>query len=260
MRKMREEIKEDKMLLAMAEDRLNQCSQQYMVTHTGFLDLRQRSLVENRCRQLCRGVQDVRCSFFGGYEDAERTVCLFLPDYASAEDSHPLAVIRAQAAEGGRALTHRDYLGSLIGLGIKREMIGDILISQNSADILVMDEIKEFLLLHYQNAGRTSLGLKEVPLSELRVPEVRSVEQKDTVASLRLDNVISSAFSLSRAKAAEAIRSGLVFVNSMQIEKTDMQVKEGDKLVLRGKGKAFLREVGNRTRKDRIFIITERFL
>ena len=80
------------------------------------------------------------------------------------------------------------------------------------------------------------------------------------MASLRLDNVLSSAFCLSRAKAAEAIRAGLVFVNSAPAEKPDLQVKEGDKLVLRGKGKAFLREVGGKTRKERIFIRTERYL
>ena len=83
---------------------------------------------------------------------------------------------------------------------------------------------------------------------------------RDTVASLRLDNVIASAFQLSRAKAADAIRAGIVFVNSMQVEKPDMQVEEGSKLVLRGKGKAFLREVGGRTRKDRITIIIERYV
>jgi RNA-binding protein YlmH len=83
---------------------------------------------------------------------------------------------------------------------------------------------------------------------------------KDTVASLRLDNVIASAFSLSRAKAAEAIRSGIVFVNSIQSEKPDMQVDEGAKLVLRGKGKAYLRVVGGRTRKDRLFVEIEKFV
>ena len=99
-----------------------------------------------------------------------------------------------------------------------------------------------------------------MPLSELYIPESRTVTVSDTVASLRLDNVISSAFQLSRAKAADAIRSGLVFVNSLQCEKPDTQVEEGSKLVLRGKGKAYLRNVGSRTRKDRIYITIERFV
>lgn len=253
-------MKEDKMLLAAAEDKFYQCSRQYRVTNTGFLDLRQRSLVENRCKELSREIPDVRCCFFGGYEDAERTAALFLPDYAALEDSHPLAVIRATAPFGGRALAHGDYLGSLIGLGVKREMIGDILVHGTGADILILEEINDFLLYNYHKAGRTLLQLEAVPLGDLRPPELRTKEQKDTVASLRLDNVAASAFSLSRAKASEAIRSGLVFVNGQQVEKIDFQVKESDKLVLRGKGKALLREVGGKTRKDRIFIVTERYL
>lgn len=256
---MRHEEKEDAILLAAAEDKFRQCGQQYMVTNTGFLDLRQRSLTQAHCARIGRNMPEVRCVFFGGYEDAERTIALFLPDYASEEDA-PIRAVRAEVLSSGEKLTHRDYLGSLTGLGIRRERIGDILIHETGADILVLEEMADFLLLHYSQAGRTALKVTEVPLAELRVPQTRSAIYKDTVASLRLDNVISSAFRLSRAKAAEAIRAGLVFVNSAQADKTDAQVREGDKLVLRGKGKAFLREVGVKTRKDRIFISIERYL
>lgn len=258
--KTRDESKEDKILLASAEDKFRQCSLRYMAANTGFLDLRQRGLVEALCRNLRRETPEVHCCFFGGYEDAERTICLFLPDYASEEDSSPLAVIRAETPSGAKTLTHRDYLGALTGLGVRREKIGDILPHDAGADIIIMEEIKDFLLYNYSQAGRVPLQVKAVPLDELNIPQQQTVLQKDTVASLRLDNVISSAFSLSRAKAAEAIRSGLVFVDSAPAEKTDMQVREGAKLVLRGKGKAFLRQVGGKTRKDRIFIVIERYL
>lgn len=251
--------KDDKMLLARAEDKLQQCLQQYRTTYTNFLDLHQRSLVEGLWRDLSRGASDVRCVFWGGYEDAERTVAAFLPDYAG-EDDCPLSIIRIKTPSGGRKLTHRDYLGSLMGLGLEREMIGDILTVENGADVIILDDICDFIMLNYSKAGRTSLELQALPLSELHVPEQQTVMIKDTVASLRLDNVVSAAFSLSRAKAADAIRAGLVFVNSIQSEKTDMQVDEGAKLVLRGKGKAYLREVGGRTRKDRIFISIEKFV
>lgn len=251
--------KDDKMLLAAVEDKFRQSSQQYRITYTNFLDLHQRSLVEPQWRELSRGTSDTRCVFWGGYEDAERTVAMFLPDYADESDC-PLSVIRIKTPPGGRKLTHRDYLGSLMGLGLKREMIGDILTVENGADVIILEDIEEFLLLNYSKAGRTTLQLEAVSLEELHVPEHRSVMVKDTVASLRLDNVVASAFSLSRAKAADAIRAGIVFVNSIQSEKPDMQVDEGAKLVLRGKGKAYLREVGGRTRKDRIFIAIERFV
>lgn len=251
--------KDDRMLLAQVEDKFQQCSQQYRIAYTNFLDLRQRSLVEKMFMELNRANDDVRCSFYGGYEDAERTLAVFMPDYADESDC-ALSVIRIKTPSGSRNLTHRDYLGSLMGLGLKREVIGDILVSDNSADIIILDDIKDFILLNYSKAGRTTLQLEAVPLTELHIPKVRTEMIKDTVASLRLDNVISSAFKLSRAKAAAAIRSGLIFVNSMQSEKLDMQVNEGDKLVFRGKGKAYLREIGGRTRKDRIFIAIERYI
>lgn len=250
--------KEDKMLLAGAEDKYQQCCQQYRLTHTAFLDLRQHSLVEKLCQKLCRGNADVRCVFYGGYEDAERTLAVFLPDYAALADC-PVSVIRISTAAGGKILTHRDYLGSLLALGLKREMTGDILVTDGGADLIILDEIKDFLLLNYDKAGRTALKLEAVPIGGLCIPEQKTVLVKDTVASLRLDNVIAAAFSLSRAKAAEAIRSGSVFVNSMEAEKPDMQVAEGCKLVLRGKGKAYLREVGKRTRKDRLAVVIERY-
>lgn len=247
------------MLVAGAEDKFRQCCQQYCMTYTNFLDLRQRSLIEISLRELGVSGSEVRCVFYGGYEDAERTMAVFLPDYADERDC-PLSVIRIKVPAGSRKLTHRDYLGSILGLGIRREMTGDILVTDSGAEIIVMDDVKEFILLNYCKAGRTTLKLEAVQVEELNIPEQKTVMINDTVASLRLDNVISSAFQMSRAKASEAIRGGFVFVNSMQSEKPDMQVDEGSKLVLRGKGKAYLKTVGGRTRKDRIFIEIERYL
>ena len=140
--------KEDKMLLAGAEDKFRQCCQQYCLTYTNFLDLRQRSLVEKSLRELGVSSSEARCVFYGGYEDAERTMAVFLPDYADERDC-PLSVIRIKAPSGGRKLTHRDYLGSLLGLGLKREMTGDILVTDSGADIIVMEEVKDFILFNY---------------------------------------------------------------------------------------------------------------
>lgn len=254
-----QQSKEDQILLSSMVDKFRQASEMYMPTSSHFLDMRQRTLVQNQWRNLGKGQSDIRLQFFGGYDEAERVVACYLPDYAGME-SLKLSVIRASAPSRGRQLTHRDYLGSLIGLGIKREFIGDILVDNNSADIIILDDIKEFLLTNYDKAGRTTLELETVPIDELHLPDLKSKIIKDTVASLRLDNVISSAFGTSRSKAAEAIKRGVVFVNSTQVMKVDSSVSEGDKLVLRGKGKAYVRKVGNRTRKDRIYIYIERFL
>ena len=263
-------MKEDNFFLAQIEDKLAQCENKYIVTRTGFLDSHQQSLARQYCRRHYLPVVEaeeadqaerppVRSVFFGGYEDAERVILINLPEYADLAEEEPLTVIRAEKREGGRELTHRDYLGSLTGLGIKREMIGDILVRDNGADIIALKEIAEFLLMNYGKAGRTTLSLSAVPIDKLIVPEKKLQYISDTVSSLRLDCIVASAFGLSRKKAAEAINRGIVFVDHVEVTKADAQVDEGSSIVLRGKGKARLAEIGGRSRKDRQYISIEKY-
>jgi len=186
-------------------------------------------------------------------------VAVFLPEYFSLEDSNPLDLLRI-SHNGYKELSHRDYLGSLMGLGIKREMIGDILVRNDGADIIILKSISQFLFTNYEKAGRTNLKADILPIDLLLVPEIRYESKRDTVASLRLDSVTASAFSMSRGMAAEAINEGRVFVNNQLCQKADRLVKEGDKLTLRGKGKAILEKVGDLTRKDRTVIIIKRYI
>ena len=253
-------MNEDKYLLANIEDKITRCREKDMLTHSLFLDLRQRSLAEGLARQA-----GIRRIYWGGWPDAQRTVLVCLPDYIEPDPSgtdifrdfpedEPLTVLRARTSEKAKTLTHRDYLGSLMSLGVKREFVGDILVRPEGADIVILREIREFLMMNYGRAGRTSFSLEEVPLAEILLPEQKVRYKSDTVASLRLDNVISSAFGGSRTSAAAAIKGGLVFVNNLQIEKPDHPVREGDSLVLRHRGKAVLEEIGGKSRKDRQYI------
>lgn len=239
--------KEDELLIAAAEDKRNQSENQYVLTHTGFLDMRQISLL--------KGVFGASCSFYGGYEDSERCIGAFVPDYCSEEDlKDELKILRVSVPKGSKKLSHRDYLGSLLGLGLDRSVSGDILVRDDGADIIVLSSIADFLLMNYSKAGRASLSCEILPVDELNTGDIRTQEKKDTVASLRLDNMVASAFNLARGKAQDAVKGGLVFVNGVQVEKPDKDVAEGDKIVLRGLGKALLSEVGGTTRKDRIFV------
>ena len=157
-------------------------------------------------------------------------------------------------------LTHRDYLGSLLGLGIDRSVTGDILVREDGADIIIVPEISGFLLAEYNQAGRIHFSTEVVPLTELTVPESRKEIIRDTVPSVRLDSIVSSAFRLSRAKAAEAIRGGIVSVDHIECLKPDMRVEEGSVIVLRGKGKTVLRSIGNESKKGRLWIVLEKYI
>ena len=255
----------DELLIARLEDKIQQAADNYMLTAGDFLDMHQRKIAEDYCkgRKL-----PVRYTFYGGYEDAERCMPVFLPDYiAISEDgqipeeiTELVRIVRVTAPKGGRTLTHRDYLGSLLALGLDREVTGDILVRQpdektgGGADIIVESGVAEFIEMNYDKAGRTNLTVQLLPISELDTGTQNIAQKHDTVASLRLDNIVSSAFALSRAKAAEAIRRGVVSVNSVEALKVDQEISEGDRIVLRGKGKAVLAEAGGRSRKDRIIV------
>ena len=252
----------DELLIARLEDKISQAADNYMLTAGDFLDMHQRKIAEDYCKSR---KLPVKYLFYGGYEDAERRMPVFLPDYIEADEEADevtdlLRIVRVTAPKGSRTLTHRDYLGSLLALGLDREVTGDILVRQpdektgGGADIIVETGVAEFIKLNYDKAGRTNLTVEILPIGELDTGTIKIVQKHDTVASLRLDNIVSSAFALSRAKAAEAIRRGIVSVNSMECLKVDQEITEGDRIVVRGKGKAVLRETGGRSRKDRIIV------
>lgn len=259
--------KEDKILLAGLEDKIRQSEDRYMITNSSFLDLRQRSLAE----MMSRSRSGLIYGFYGGYEDAERVIEVFFPEgfmtgenvsqhFRNIPGENPLTVIRADLKKGSPVLSHRDYLGALMGLGIRREMTGDILVRQDGADIIVMKEIAEFLLLNYMKAGRANLHLSEVSTEEIIYSAVGREKVFESVASLRLDNVVSAAFHVPRSRAAEMIAAGTVFLGGICEKKADRQVREGEKIVLRGKGKTVLKEIGGKSGKGRIMITLEKYV
>ena len=249
--------KEDKFLLSLAEDKMQQCLSRNVPTRTPFLDMREQTLVASHMRS----VHCANYAMLGGYEDAERRVCAFLPDYMTEDDFDDLRFLRVQTSAAlPKPLTHRDYLGALMGLGIKRETVGDILVRPDGADMIVLPEVAPFLLSDFKGAGRASFDCREIARDCLRLPDVATEVFRDTVPSLRLDCMVASAFRLSRTAAGEAVERGVVFVNGMQCLKTDAKVREGDKLVLRGSGKVLFRSVCGTSKKNRIFVEMERYV
>ena len=196
---------EERLLLARALDRLELARTRNIPACTGFLSPQERASVEN----LLGASGHPAHLFYGGYEGAERTVCAFLPDWlegadwAADPDSCPVRAIRCTWS--GVKLSHRDFLGAILGLGLDREKVGDLLVGDGVCDILALEEITDFLLLHLDQAGRAKLKAAPLPLDRLEPPEVKVKAIRDTVSSLRLDAVAASGFSLSRGRAAELI-------------------------------------------------------
>lgn len=187
---------------------------------------------------------------FGGYEDAQRQMVAFIPEYE--EPSFPLSVVKIISPRL-KNLTHRDFLGSILGLGIKREKCGDIIQSDGCCYAILSDDIASYVANELKKVGREGVRCELSSPEEIPVTEKKLTPVSGTVSSLRLDAVVSLFAGKGRSKASEAISGGLVFVNGVCIQKSDMRVSDGDIISVRGKGKATL-EVGGTSKKDRIFI------
>ncbi len=205
--------------------------------------------------------QDLACRVDGGYEGAERSVVSIFPYYMG--DEAKLVDIKFLQIEGNfkfSSVSHRDYLGSLMGLGIKREKIGDILLHENFCQIVADADIADYIIYNLKKVSNNTVKVKEITRSEL-LKSVQSFEEKSyTVSSLRVDNIISAAFNISRQKASKFIDVGFVTVDYEKIEKSSFIVPKGAILSVRKNGKFILSEVGNLTRKEKIKIKIKKFV
>lgn len=251
---------EERILLARVLDRLEQAENRSVPAHTPFLSPAEQACVTD----LLNAAGHPRHFFFGGFEGAERQLCVFLPDWQEQEDwlaapEDALTVLRAVFPRDADP-SHRDVLGSLMGLGITREKLGDILFGNGFCDVLCLADAAPILLSQWEGVGRWKIKLQQVSLSDLEIkpPEVRTV--RDTVATLRLDAVLASGFSTSRGKAADLIAAGRVMVNHRECTKADKAVAQGDVLTCRGLGKCVIKEVPGQSRKGRIMLVLERYI
>ncbi len=246
---------EDRLALAKVLDKAEQASVRNLPAATDFLSPQQRA----RALDLLRlaGISESAYVLQGGYEGAERQVLQFLPDWMEPEIAEtPIRCLRAVFREEEQ-LTHRDFLGSLMGMGIVREKVGDILVAPGSADLLVLEGVADFLLRSWSSAGRTRLRVSAIGLESLHIPVIQRKEVRDTVSSLRLDAVAASGFRLARGKAAALIESGKVQLNWRECVKPDKLLEAGDVVSARGFGKFELSEVGGLTRKGRVSIVLQ---
>lgn len=248
---------EDRVLLAKVWDKITGGMRKNIPAATGFLSPRELEL----CRFLL-GEQEGLYRF-GGYEDAERRMIVYLPEYLEEwyfqTEESPLVCLRATFYEGDSP-SHRDFLGALMGAGIARETVGDILVDKGSCDFFVTAEIAPYILQSFLGAGRTKLRLSKIPLSEVTVPEPEVKQIRDTLASLRLDGVVSSGFRIGRSLASDYIGAGRCAINGLPCTKPDKAVNEGDKISIRGLGKIRLTQVNGQTKKGRISVVIDRYV
>ncbi len=239
-------------LIRRAEDLRDRALRNGTPTHTGFLTPAEQYRLETWAKHA-----GARLLLHGGGADCERRAAFFLPEWMEEDAFDPkeyLSALRLRAFFGVPG--HRDYLGAILGMGVGREWVGDILVQEDGAYLFCMPSVLRHLL-SIDKVGRVSVKAEEVPPERVPVP-VRQVKQESfSVMSLRLDAILAGMFHLSRTEAARQIEAGAVSVNYEECLKCDRPVREGDVISLRGAGKGSVTGTGGTSRKGRLFVYAE---
>ena len=254
---------DDKLLLAKILDKIEFTKSKNKVESTDFLNLAEQDLAD----KFLKRIKFTNYYFFGGAGEAERKIIIFYPEKINEEmarknHSKIMSVIKIKLPiELSDEYDHRIYLGAIMKLGIEREKIGDISVKRRSAEIIIKNEIQNFLM---QNLGTlTRFSSCEIELNEidnLEEIETKKIEITEIVASLRLDNIVASLARTSRNKAVEILEQERVFLNFKNETKASKQVNVGDIITIRGKGRFEFKEIAGNTKKGRYVIKVNKFI
>lgn len=246
----------DHILRSRIEDTVRLCDKRGVPCFLGFLDLREQAFAQ---QLMPYNTADVTLSFFGGYPEAERAILCVAPAYyTTAQSDYPVCVVafryRAQTK-----LTHRDVLGTLMNLGIKRDTVGDILCGEGLSVVFARDEVAPFICEQVRRIGGE--GVTAIPHYDGELPiHVEYECIHESVASPRADSVVKALIRCSREQAADSIRLGSVSINHIPIDTVSKLINEGDTVSIRGFGRFYIDQIGPATKKGRLTLLARRRL
>ncbi|MCR2042553.1 RNA-binding protein [Anaerosalibacter massiliensis] len=219
----------------------------HSIENTDFLDPYERRL----SKSILSRFDDISYSEDGGLLNAERKIISIFPDYLAFEKIRaPIVPLSINGSVEG--LKHKDFLGSLMGLGITREKVGDILLHEEEVQIIVEDSISDYIMFNLKKVGNKSVNVNLISREELKEGKKDFKKKGVIIPSLRLDAVISKTFNLSRKDSLNLINSGKIKVNWEPINKPFLEINEGDLISVKGYGRFILSNVLGKTRKERI--------
>lgn len=250
---------EERLLFAKVLDQVIFSLKRYEPQFTDFMDLAKCG----RCMERLKNIADFEVLAFGGTEDTERMLLELAPrDRMIPKEEFPIIALKITPKSkkfGQTDLSHRDYLGSILGLGIERGKIGDILVSEEGAVCFATEEMAEYIQTNLDKVSKTAVTVTKLDKAQVFAPK-RTEFRRVTVASLRLDAVLGEALRLSRGKAQTLISGEKVNVNWSVVTNTSYILKTGDMVSARGFGRFRVGEVGGKTRKERIGLELEMYI
>ncbi|MEG2054571.1 MAG: YlmH/Sll1252 family protein [Oscillospiraceae bacterium] len=244
---------EEKLICKKAQDLARTALARRKACYSQFLDERGIQLAVAAVNKI----QGIGYVLYGGYSNAERQVlCVFDENEPILQnDSFPICSIKV-ICKGASGLSHRDFLGSLMALGIKREFTGDILVSNGeNANIFLLNSIKVTIKNDLITVGKFNCTVNDDVIFEDDIQNETVYEEKSSsISSLRLDCVLAALLNKSRGTAVDIIKSKSVKVCHMPVDDVHFEINEGDTLSIKGYGKFIVSQVGGKTKKDRIYI------
>lgn len=254
---------EDKICLSQVLDKIEFSKTREKIEYTDFLDMYQVALVES----FLRKIKFQNYKLYGGYEEAERKILIVYPEKYNEQmlekNYHKmLKIVRVILPEEEKGnYSHRNYLGGIVKLGLKREKVGDIIVSKEGADILTVEDFAD--ILKQQLPSLTRFEMSKIRIEEiqnLQKREIKVEEIKIIVPSLRLDNFVSDLARTSRSKAVQIINQERVFVNGQNETKVSKLLKLNDTITIRGKGRFVIKELAGTTRSGRTVVLIEKYV
>lgn len=251
------------MCLAQLLDKIELAKTRNKIEYTDFLDMYQVSLVEN----FLRKIQYKNYQLYGGYEEAERKIAMVYPekydDKMIEKNKNTIVnLVRVILPEKEKGkYSHRNYLGGIVKLGLKREKVGDIIVHEEGADIITLESFSEILKQQLPQLTRfENSKIVQEEIQNLRKKEIKVEQVKIIVPSLRLDNFVSDLARTSRSKAVQIIEQERVFINGQNETKASKQVKLNDIITIRGKGRFIVKEFTGTTRSGRTIVRIEKYV
>lgn len=256
---------EEKLLISKFFDKIEIVNKTNKIETTDFLN----ELEQNILQKVINIIQFENYEFYGGHGDSDRKIIIIYPEkmkeifknnnfkYDTIVSVFRILIPKIEQEN----FTHSVYLGGIIKLGIKREKIGDILVYENGADILVKKETEKFLYANLKSLTR----FNNAEISNIKINEISEIDKKFEImkiitSSLRLDNIVSELAKTSRNKASEILLQERVFVNYENETKNTKQVKEKDVISIRGKGKFIIDEIIGNTKKGNFIINVKKYI
>lgn len=242
----------DELLKGRFKDLANRCYNSGIYTFTDFLSMADLSVYY----EISREINFVPSSVFGGSEACERKMIRFGNEEMLGYDMpFPIAVIKIAPlmAKFSESLSHRDFLGALMNLGIERDKLGDVLVKENASFIFCEEGLADFVCENLTRVKHTPVKAQIINTPE-EMPKVEKKEENISVASERIDAVVARLYNLSRSESAQLFVDGKIFVNGRLMENESRKLFEGDVVSVRGHGKFEFVSLGGLSKKGRQYV------